>query len=173
MESIVVHTLDAYDKLCQDLIEEASSFDISSFYESDDSKKLIVITPNQVIVVPVYLHHASISRLYQFLYSRDCDYSSLNNIIIRLDSSMLKLFVPMFPKRINSFQSEVFSYFYNQLKDISNIIKFDEDRSLFDLTYEDVKEEFNKVSVDDSFISPEENIISLTREDWRKKNKVA
>ena len=127
LESIVVHTLDAYDKLCKDLVEEASSFDINSFYESDDSKKLIVITPNQVIVVPVYHHHASISRLYQFLYSRDCDYSSLNNIVIRLDSSMLKLFVPMFPKRINSFQSEVFSYFYNQLKDISNIIKFDED----------------------------------------------
>ena len=37
----------------------------------------------------------------------------------------------------------------------------------------DIKDKFNKIPIDDSFIPPEENIISLTREDWNKKHKIA
>ena len=102
------------------------------------------------------------------------DYLQTRNIVIYLSNSDSKVLYPYFPsvgKAINSFQAEVFLDFLEKLEVASNddgyMINKDENG------INDIKDKFNKIPIDDSFIPPEENIISLTREDWNKKHKIA
>ena len=76
------------------------------------------------------------SILY-YLYGINTDLTKINNIVVRLDSHNDKFFVPTIPIRINKFQSDVFSYYFDQLKPYSNELKYSSPRSIVDWNYEE------------------------------------
>ena len=115
IDSIIIRSMDDYEELCNDLREEVNNFDINDFYKSDDAKALMIITPKQVIICPVLIHNMSLSSILYYLYGINTDLTKINNIVVRLDSHNDKFFVPTIPIRINKFQSDVFSYYFDHL----------------------------------------------------------
>ena len=173
IDSIIIRSMDDYEELCNDLREEVNNFDINDFYKSDDAKALMIITPKQVIICPVLIHNMSLSSILYYLYGINTDLTKINNIVVRLDSHNDKFFVPTIPIRINKFQSDVFSYYFDQLKPYSNELKYSSPRSIVDWNYEEVKEQFERCHIDDSFVPVDEQIISCTSDDWYRRVKVA
>ena len=171
VEYLYAYTPEEYKKVYNEIKDETASFDIVKFYNKKDSIGFVVITPNQLIAVPTNFHRDAGLKVYDFLYNFN-DYSQTRNIVIILSNLEIKVFNPYFPsKAINSFQAEVFLHFLEKLEEASNEGNYLINDS--ETAFEDLKEKFDRIPIDDDFIPPEENIFSVTREDWNEKHKVA
>ena len=187
LEGVTLNSKKDIEKFYADLRSEVDSFDIREFYESNCAKALMVITPKQLIIVPVHVHDMALSYLYyNVLYGVNVDCNRINNIVVRLDSYdlrlgsyyskldfyNLKLFIPTFPKSINHFQNEVFSHYFEQLEQFSNIL-FSNPQSYYFENFEEIKDRFAEIHIDDSFVPIKETIISVSAEEWHNKQKIA
>ena len=173
IEYLYAYTPEEYEELYNEIEEATASFDITKFYSGEEASVFIAITPNQLIAVPTKFHTDAGYKVYSLLYNSN-DYLQTRNIVIYLSNSDSKVFYPYFPsvgKAINSFQAEVFLDFLEKLEVASNDDGYMINKDKNGIN--DIKDKFNKIPIDDSFIPPEENIISLTREDWNKKHKIA
>lgn len=158
MEYIEDKQYETKEEMINAILKSTDEFDFLSFYNSGESlSALIVITPQQTIILsPVYRHAYAMDFLYKFLYevsvADGMDYEEItNNVTIRLVAGESVQAQSFYPESINLYQKEAAAKLVQELTDIKNKINFSNyfDQMIFEETYDDSIRKFNEVKVVD------------------------